>query len=324
MRIAVASLFAAASLAVSAFAAGCAGDPGCKPGNEKIDGVCRLPCTTQDGCPAPMACVSASGRTFCAENSPAAAAGPVLGGSCRAILKLELEHPDCDARLGCFAQTPGDGEAYCTRFDCKADAECGAGFYCATVNKAPNATTYTRTFGETRKVCAKRSTFCAPCSADVDCASRGYHGPQLRCVAGAAGTKFCTSECATDGNCAREAACKEISGVKVCAPIFGACTGAGSLCDRCTSDASCKQGAFCIDQEYTKERSCSAVPEGGVCAAGKCGTPPAGAPWAMGCAKASNGLAPTDQCVGLRDFGTDRNGAPKPYLGCWAANAPEK
>jgi hypothetical protein len=326
MRTAVSSALAvAATLAAALFANGCSSDPGCKPGNENIDGTCRLLCTKQSDCPSDYSCTASGAKTFCTANEAGVStkAGE-FGTACRAALKIVKGHPDCAANFDCYGQSPGDAEAYCTKYNCTADAQCPGGFYCATVNEAPNAATFQRSWGPTAKVCAKRSTYCSPCASDVDCTTRGYSGAALRCVADASGAKFCSTACETDANCNRDSACKESGGVKSCQPIAGSCKGDGKLCGRCSSDAQCDTGAYCYEQEYTKERFCTAVPTGGVCGTGACGTVPAGAPYEIGCARKSNGLTPTDQCVGLRDFGTDNNGDPVPYLGCWAANATEK
>ncbi len=328
MRTAVSSVLAvAATLAAAVFANGCSAEAGCKPGNEKIDGECRLLCTKQDDCPNTLSCKASGSKAYCV---PGASTGKgEFGSPCNATLKLIENHPDCAAGFQCFGTSPTDTDAYCTQYRCTKDADCAGGFYCATVNAAPNVGTYQRSWrgktdGAIASVCKKRSDYCSPCESDVDCTTRGYTGPALRCVADGAGKKFCSNECTNDAGCSRDSSCKETGGTKVCQPNAGACKGDGALCSRCSSDAECKDGAFCYEQEYTKERACTAVPEGGACAAGKCGAVPSGAPWEIGCVRASNGLTPTDQCVGLRDFGTDNSGQTVSYLGCWAANAPEK
>ncbi len=320
MRIAVSSVFAAAAtLAAALFANGCASDPGCKPGNEKVDGVCRLLCTKQADCPGDYSCTTNAGKSFCAKNADGVTtAKGEFGTPCNATLKRISDHPDCAADFRCFGRSPTDADAYCSRYGCGVDADCPGGFYCASVNAAPNVETTMRSWrgkteGAVTTVCKKRSTFCSPCSSDVDCAARDYAGPALHCVADAGGKKYCTSECTNDASCPRDAACKSVDGLQVCQPNAGSCTGDGSLCSRCESDAHCKEGGFCLEQEFTKEKFCSATPTGGACASGACGSVPSGAPWTIGCAKATNGLAPTDQCVGLRPFDSDGNND----LGCW-------
>jgi hypothetical protein len=324
MRTAVSSVLAvAATLAAAVFANGCSAEAGCKPGNEKIDGECRLLCTKQAECPSDYSCTTGAGKSFCTKNEAGVStAKGEFGTACNATLKAIEGHPDCAAGFQCFGTSPTDADAYCTKYLCVGDSDCPGGFYCATVNSAPNVATYLRSWrgkteGAITTVCKKRSDFCSPCESDVDCATRGYGGAPLRCVAGAGGTKFCTNECSSDASCDRDSACKDAAGVKVCQPNAGACKGDGSLCSRCSSDAECKDGGFCLEQEYTKEKFCTAAPTGGACATGACGAPPAGAPWAIGCAKATNGLTPTDQCLGLRPFDSEGND----YLGCWAKSA---
>ena len=322
----VGAFLAAASFSACAAAA----DPGCKAGNEKIGGTCRLLCSTQGECPSLFSCVSSSDspKTYCKENPAGIGTGPTQFGSpCNATLKKKTDHPDCDSANGfkCLGTGPTDAEAYCSKYDCAADSECPGGFFCGKLNEAPNVSNSARSFGQSTTACMKRSAFCSPCVNDADCKSRGYAGPALHCL-GTVGAKFCSSECLNDGGCNRDSSCSADAGggLKACAPISGSCKGNGALCSRCNADADCAEGGYCLEQEYTKERACTAKPTGGACGTGACGAVPVGVPWVIGCAKATNGLTPTDSCVGLRDFGTDREGAPQPYIGCWAANAVEK
>ena len=328
MRNAISSvLVLAATFAAAAFANGCASDAGCKAGNENIDGACRLLCAKQTDCPGDFSCIAATTgtKTYCAANEAGVAVAPRgVGSPCNATLKLVDGHPDCDPGLVCFGSSPTDTEAYCTTKDCTADKACPGGFFCSAVNDAPNVQGYVRTWGPTHSVCMKRSVFCSPCQADVDCTTRDYQGPALHCASNGGAAKFCAAECTNDASCPLDAACTDVGGTKLCTPKSGACIGDGNLCSRCSADSDCKEGAYCYEQEYTKERFCTAVPNGGACATGACGTPPAGAPWEMGCVRATNGLTPTDQCVGLRNFGTDNNGAPTPYLGCLAVSPGSK
>jgi hypothetical protein len=324
MRTVASSFLAlAATLAAAAFANGCSAEVSCKPGNEKIDGECRLVCTTQDGCPADFSCVTAGGKSYCAKNPEGLGTGKgQFGSACNATLKLIENHPDCAAGFQCFGTSPTDADAYCSRYGCGSDSECPGGFYCATVNAAPNLGTYQRSWrgktdGALTTVCKKRSTFCSPCASDADCAARGYVGPALHCVADDKGQKYCTNECANDAACDRDSACRDANGLKVCAPNVGACKGDGALCSRCASDADCKEGGFCLEQEYTKERFCTSTPNGGSCGASTCGTAPAGVPWEIGCVRTTSGFTPTDQCVGIRPFDDEGN----VNLGCWAKSA---
>ena len=325
MRTAVSSVLAvAATLAAAVFANGCSAEAGCKPGNEKIDGECRLLCTKQDDCPNTFSCTGGSSKSYCMPNPAGIGTGTgEYGSACNATLKLISDHPDCAPGFQCFGKSPTDADAYCTKYVCATDGDCPGGFYCATVNEAPNAATYERSVNKTTTVCAKRSTFCSPCSSDVDCATRGYSGPALRCVADGKGQKFCTTECATDANCALDASCTDVAGTKFCTPTFGSCTGTGALCDRCESDANCKDDSICYEQEYTKEKSCTAKPD----ANGKCGennAAPAGAPWSVGCSSSSplKPMTPSETCsrvcLGLRKFDEIW------YLGCYAKSPAAK
>ena len=331
MRNVLSSAFAvAATFAAAVFAIGCSsGDAGCKAGNESIDGACRLLCTKQADCPADFSCATSSSgtKTYCVANAAGVSVSTgQYGTPCNATLKKIADHPDCDSANGfaCFGSSPTDADAYCSKYGCSADSDCPGGFFCGSVNAAPNTGTYLRSWSDSTTVCMKRSTFCSPCASDVDCTSRGYTGPALRCTGIGTGAKFCTAECTNDGSCPLDAACTDVGGTKMCTPKSGACIGDGNLCSRCRADSDCKEGAYCYEQEYTKERFCTAVPTAGACATGACGTPPTGAPWEIGCAKKANGLTPTDQCVGLRNFGTDNNGDPTPYLGCWAVSPGSK
>ena len=78
MRNAISSvLVLAATFAAAAFANGCASDPGCKAGNENIDGACRLLCAKQTDCPGDFSCIAATTgtKTYCAANEAGVAGG---------------------------------------------------------------------------------------------------------------------------------------------------------------------------------------------------------------------------------------------------------
>jgi hypothetical protein len=284
----------------------------CFPGNkclpdDKGNVGCQLPCSAQYGqtppdggaggaCPLNTTCTDfpagtpagSADRAFCVPDKTPYKSGPGLwGATCNPTGGIQT-NPDCDAKQGfwCNARSPTDADAYCTKFQCASDADCRGGWWCATENVAPNASSNARSNGTTVRVCEPRN-YCATCKTDLDCDSTS--GVPEHCVADKSGTRsYCSPECTkpTDptgglanggcnvpggncnagGNCNSEAACVTLdqsgycpkgapSSQCVCAPlssIFGkpsvACVGDGMLCSPCLSDADCKAGGgLCLD-----------------------------------------------------------------------------
>lgn len=318
-------------------------DVNCAPGNKclPLDGEikCRKVCSSNtdpaSSCPFGYTCTDplTGDEPFCVHDQALRDDGAPIekkpsgqwGSKCQA--NLGLNDPACDNEQGfyCYAPTPTDGDAYCTRYKCEADAECGAGFWCATVNKTPNIVTAKRAgFGETLRVCLRR-TYCATCAADVDCPD--VAGRKQHCVGDAAGGSFCAPECQTTSNCANEAVCVDAGvGANVCYPRARVCVGDGSLCSPCRSDADCGEDGACVKGTYTTERACAKKAPSGDCSS--C-PKSAGGAQQIGCTREDSELAPKSYCVGLYDLGkevTDQDG--KPYqptdVGCWTPKRKEK
>jgi hypothetical protein len=170
-----------------------------------------------------------------------------------------LTNPDCDTEQGfkCYGQLPTDADAYCTRYDCTKDDDCGPGFWCGQVNETPNAAAATRTtFGPVRKVCLRRE-YCATCTADLDCPD--IKGTKQHCIPDVQGNLFCTPECLSPGTCPTEAKCIPGStpNVNICYPRAKVCVGDGSLCSECRVDTDCGADGACVRGGYTTERCCA-------------------------------------------------------------------
>lgn len=180
----------------------------------------------------------------------------VWGATCNA--SKGKENPDCDQAQGffCFALSPTDGNAYCTRYDCTTDRDCGAGMFCGNANVAPNATTSAQNKPrDVQKVCQRRD-YCSPCTSDLDC--RPIAGKPAHCVPDDNLAGFCTPECTDGKNCGFDAKCVDGGiGVKTCYPRAGKCVGDGSICQPCRSDADCGDDGACVKGQYTTEKSCA-------------------------------------------------------------------
>lgn len=231
-------------------------------------------CTAQEG-GIPSFCVQGTARRDDGKPLEARPSGQ-WGARCQANLKMA--NPGCDGEQGflCYGDSPTDGDAYCTRYDCTQDSDCGAGFWCGKINTTPNVETSKRKkVGEVQNVCLRRN-YCAPCKTDLDCPSIG--GTVQHCVADDSGATTCAPECTSSKNCNVEAKCTNFGqGWKACAPRAGVCVGDGKLCSPCRVDTDCGDGA-CIKGQYTTERFCAAKSES------SCGTSDA----------PSQGSCPTD------------------------------
>ncbi|WP_146649031.1 hypothetical protein [Labilithrix luteola] len=308
---------------------------------------CRKTCASNSdpssSCPFNYTCVPGEdgGEAFCRKDTSTNGAGAELakgtgqwGASCLPMGGL-AENPACDSAQGfqCYGVATTDADAYCTKYDCAQDSDCGAGFYCAAINASPNVESDERVVGETVRACLRRD-YCAPCTADFDC-GQGQH-----CVGDADGAGFCTNECSQGKNCPSDAVCADIGiGPKVCFPRAQRCVGDGSLCSPCRSDADCGEDGACVQGPYTTERSCAKkstitctlttdlngkpIQKQGVnlgCPAlpgdlqGQVGVGCRGrkADDSTGLSRIGVASVPADYCTGMYAFGTDYN------VGCWS------
>ena len=278
------------------------------------------------GATAPKGCINAGDpNTWCCNDAPAEVydtpfckritreytAGPKQwGAACNPTGGLD-KNPDCDTSQGffCYGSSPADGAAYCTRFECNADSECAAGFYCGTVNVGPNVTTAKPTFHQVINVCLRRD-FCAPCVADFDCPS--VNGVPQHCVGDQKGAGLCAPECKDNTNCAFEARCVDGGvGAKICYPRAGVCIGDQSLCSPCRNDADCGDDGLCVKGQYTTEHAC-AKKSGVTCTDTAKMCPASFAKSAhIGCTTADEAEVPANYCVGLYPFSSNSD------IGCF-------
>jgi len=339
---------------------GDAGPPGCDsarcdPGNECLsDGVdvaCRRPCDAHSGptsCAFNWTCTKPDGadKPFCRKNTLEITTPQPgqWGAPCNPTGGWKA-NPQCDSaqEFWCYGESPTDAHAYCTYFGCQLDTDCGPGMWCAKTNVYPNVDVdiahprYPELRGKksTTTVCMPR-TYCATCSADVDCPP--VDGIPQVCALDARGEgRFCTRECASDTNCRLDARCVLDPDVdkKLCFPRAGACKGDGGLCSPCSSDDDCPEG-YCLTQQFSPERWCSVrsttdcvrpkcqsaadCANGARCTNGECqvgvrGTCPAapkGSAVQVGCAATPDPELPQHQCYGLVPFGGD-----SVNIGCW-------
>ena len=242
----------------------------CLAGNKCLDDgtgdvQCRPVCTSQADCNWNYTCTETpSHELFCAPDKHSYKNGKgVWGDSCNPMGGVD-DNPDCDwsQGFGCYATSPTDASAFCTQIYCKSDADCRGGYWCATVNLAPNADTATRSENKTYTVCEPRD-YCATCTYDVDCV--GTEGVAEHCIEDIHGGHYCTPECTEASNCDNEAQCITLNqkalcskgaGTCVCAAIPRECVGDGKLCSPCRSDADCKNG-LCVQADYSTEHFCT-------------------------------------------------------------------
>lgn len=223
---------------------GCSSDSGgstscvssrCPPGNECVDdgsgkgAVCHQVCTGSSQCPYNSFCNDAQPKSWCVPTSfPVPQRPSGQWGTTCVPSAGETNNPSCDAAdmFWCYGTSPTDASAFCTVFGCTADTDCAGGFWCATVNLAPNIKTDTPSFGPTRSVCLPR-TYCSPCKLDHDCPAAA-DGTQQHCATDAQGNGYCTTQCSSNANCALDATCKNWQ--SLCTPAQGA---------SCQSDEDC-------------------------------------------------------------------------------------
>ncbi len=311
---------------------------------------CRLMCdppdltkaSAQDLCPSNYHCnaggtVKSDGSTasYCvpdrtAYNKPATGKGQ-WGASCNPQQGFET-NPACDTdqNFWCYANSPDDGDAFCTQIQCTDDLDCKGGYFCATINQSPSATTAKRSFGaaQTTTACLPRAwnlapnTRCGGCKTDIDCPLN--LGRPQHCVGADANggpEKVCAVECINDKNCTLDAKCAapaegpnlvSTNATGVCLPRASSCKGDGGLCSPCSSDKDCTNG-FCINADYSTERFCtfkSTTPCTSTQGSATCPVKPNGGQ--VSCLTKQDPLK--DQCIGISTIG----GAG--VLGCWTPN----
>jgi len=320
----------------------------CAPGNKclPLDGEtkCRKVCSSNvdpaTSCPFGYTCVAphTGGEAFCVQDQAFNDDGSFVTRSAKGQWGAPCNptggviNPDCDADQGfyCFGTSPTDATAFCTRYGCEGDRNCGAGFWCATVNTTPNVERRKRSSltdasasgtGEVHNVCLRRE-YCSTCDVDLDCPP--VEGVPQHCVSDAGGKRFCTTECESSKNCPNEARCADVDGTKVCYPRAGTCVGDGSLCSPCRSDADCGDDGACIKGQFTTERYC-AKKSASPCSSSSRGSCPSKLTLATEvvatCSTAASDDYPADYCLALYEIGPETCGPahdqPCYDLGCW-------
>ena len=305
----------------------------CAPGNECLplngEVKCRKTCSSNDdpatSCPFGYTCTDTETGVspFCIQDTALRDDGnPVekkpsgqWGAPCPATGGFENAACDLDQNFYCYGTSPTDAEAYCTRYECEKDSDCGAGFWCSQINQQPNVKTARRSpssIGVVQNVCLRR-TYCSTCKVDLDCPSIG--GKAQHCVDDAAGGRFCAPECDTSQACPNEARCRDVGGLKVCYPRASVCTGDGSLCSPCRVDSDCAEGSVCTKGTYTTEKACTKK----VSSCEECPQTIDSPARNIGCTREDGDQLPKNHCVGLYELGKpSRPGEPQPYdIGCW-------
>ena len=326
-------------------------DSKCAPGNKclELDGEtkCRKVCSSNadpsTSCPFGYTCVDpeTGGEAFCQQDQVLNDDGTFVTKSSKGQWGAPcnptggIVNADCDTDQGflCFGTSPTDASAYCTRFDCETDRNCGAGFWCATVNTTPNVVRRRRSSladssadgtGEVHNVCLRRQ-YCATCKVDLDCPP--VEGVPQHCVDDGDGSRFCAAECQTSKNCRSEAKCVDRDGAKVCFPRAGRCVGDGSLCSPCHSDADCGDDGACVSGKYTSERFC-AKKSASACGPSDRGSCPSTLSLATevvaACTTGPTDGVPANYCLGLYEVGPRTCGStgdqPCYDMGCWTPN----
>ena len=247
----------------------------CKPSDRAALGTACPMGTECDGlaaCPDGRACdLTQCGGGACTQDAKACAVGDAgvdpkctVGKCDDGTVCTVLPCPAADCKpLACLTGGSADTTAFCTRRDCKKDADCAPGFYCGSepdpheicgsepkkgnngyCGKTTEPCVAAADFESgglvrfegpiclERRVCLKRSA-CTPCEVDLDCSLQLDHkcvktGPDKRCL------KACSkeSDCTPGFNCVEGA----------CAPAGLASTGCvatGIFCAPCRADEDC-------------------------------------------------------------------------------------
>ena len=307
---------------------------------------CRLKCSAPTDCPFDYHCVPAdNNQGYCAKDRPynntdykpttpgsAAGAAP-WGVACQPGDGFDTNKAcDTNQNFWCYGTGPTDANAFCTQYQCTDDADCAAGYWCATINDSPNVTTAKRSdWGTTTTACLPRAyspkpgSYCAPCKSDLDCPTNDSV-PQ-HCVSADAngGSELvCATECQDDKNCPLDYTCQDPgSGTTVCVPRATTCKGTQTFCSPCHSDADCSAvNGQCIQADYSTEHYCTAKSATPCSVSGQTlnsscpkttGTPSNAG---VSCSYDTlNFTFPRDECFGLVNFGTGSNAAV--VGGCW-------
>lgn len=277
-----------------------AGPVGCQPsscsaGNQCIDdgsgkgASCHKVCTQQGECPFGWYCndgavTSKNGASWCVQSTTQLAQGTGQWGTPCLPAGGEGSNSACDTADGfiCLGTRPTDANAYCTIAGCSQDSDCPGGWWCKTADVAPNVTTATRSFGQTRTVCVPRD-YCAPCTMDHDCPPTAggtpQHCLQVASSDGGTGGGFCTPQCAATADCALDATCN--SQYTVCQPASnGPCQTdddcpasngtyqhclAGQCTPECASQSDCGGSQKCDNWALCVPRAQECVGSGNFC-----------------------------------------------------------
>ncbi|HZU84937.1 MAG TPA: hypothetical protein VE987_18525 [Polyangiaceae bacterium] len=314
--VAFAALAAPAALTAIVVVAGCSasdspcGSP-CAAGTECLDDgsghrSCQTVCTRQDQCPHGWYCNDGQPKSWCAQMTTDF--GPAKAGQFAApCLPSGGEiNPSCDTDdvFGCYGASPTDANAFCTYFDCMVDADCPGGWWCATIDRAPNVSSASRSFGSPRTVCLPRG-YCAPCRMDHDCPVAADGTTQQHCARDATGAGFCSPQCASDDQCPLDATCQP-SPWGVCAPaacqVDADCAGpAGQRCSSGTCRAPCSTSADCPAANGAPQRC-----DQGVCAPRACASDDDCPPSAAGIFEHCNQGSCAPECGSAADCDRDQ------------------
>jgi hypothetical protein len=312
---------------------------------------CRLKCTAPTDCPFNYHCIpDDGGQGYCAKDNAAyggadytpttkgsAAGAAPWGVPCQPTQGFD-SNPACDANQNfwCYGTSPTDANAFCTEYGCTTDADCAAGYWCATINDTPSVSSAKRTdWGNgVTSICLPRAynlkpgSYCAPCKSDLDCPlndSVAQHCVSADANGGA--ETICAVECTDDHNCPLDYTCQDPgSGTPVCVPRAATCNPdptSNVFCGPCHSDADCAAtNGYCIMSDYSTEHYCTA--KSGVTCSVSGSTLTAqcpsttGTPSNAGVSCSFNTIDftfPPNQCFGLVNFGTGSNAAQ--VGGCW-------
>ncbi len=178
-------------------------------------------------------------------------------GSPQGFAKPCAGNADCAAYgLTCYPDGKGGGQ--CSR-GCASDADCSGGTRCNPVQGTLLCTL---------------PRWCDACDSDADCSSAAPTCRKDRDASGNLGPGYCTMPCIVgDKSCPAGSSCsKEPSSVSIktftCRPDNDTCTGDGSQCSPCKTQADCSPGHDCIQPSADSERFCAMRCESASCGEG--------------------------------------------------------
>ena len=257
---------------------------------------------------------------------------------------------ECDEDGGflCLTSGVGDLDSYCTK-DCATDDDCASGYFCSKIVRGPpcedqcgfqgvaddpdcipsaeigDGNLYQcGNFGLERRVCRTRE-FCSPCETDADCLAV----PNTLCARDTSGSKMCTQLCDVAigscpwGNAGICVVSDDELMLATCSHRSGSCSGAGTTCDPCITDADCAAGGLCTSSSFTGEHWC--IDPAVTC---DCeGTPATGSCTGGGCPRTMSGLQlicidDTASAINHTCFAANTAANPilnSPQTGCWEA-----